>query len=60
MSVYREFGWGYSMWNFKGPFGIVEHGRPGAVYTDIGGMKVDKALLEIMINNRVTSSQQTS
>jgi aryl-phospho-beta-D-glucosidase BglC (GH1 family) len=52
MSVYREFGWGYSMWNFKGPFGIVGHGRPGAVYTDIGGMKVDKALLELMINNR--------
>jgi len=40
------------MWNFKGPFGIVEHGRPGAVYTKIDGFNVDKDLLNIMKVNR--------
>ena len=48
LSVFREFGWGYSLWNFKGSFGIVEHGRPGTVYEDYRGMKVDRALLELL------------
>ena len=53
MSVYKEFGWGYALWNFTGPFGIVEHGRPKAVYTDMDGLKVDKQLLDIMKENMV-------
>ena len=48
VGLYKEYGWGYSMWNFEGPFGIVSHGRPGAVYTDMGGFLVDKALLNIL------------
>jgi aryl-phospho-beta-D-glucosidase BglC (GH1 family) len=52
MSVYKELGWGYSMWNFKGPFGIIEHGRPGTSYTEMDGFKVDKDLLDVMKNNR--------
>jgi hypothetical protein len=51
MSVYKELGWGYAMWNFKGPFGIVEHGRPGVKYTDMDGFKVDKELLDTMKEN---------
>jgi len=53
MEVFKENGWGYSMWNFEGSFGIVNHGRPGAVYTDIDGFAVDKALLDIMLENMV-------
>jgi len=53
MSVFKEFGWGYALWNFKGAFGIVEHGRPGTVYTDMDGFTVDKALLDIMKKNMV-------
>lgn len=48
LTVFREFGWGYSLWNFKGSFGIVEHGRPGTVYEDYKGFKVDRALLELL------------
>jgi len=53
MSVYKELGWGFSMWNFNGPFGIIEHGRPGTVYTEMDGLKVDKELLEIMKENMI-------
>ena len=53
MSVYKERGWGYSLWNFNGPFGIIEHGRPGTVYTEMDGFKVDKELLEIMKKNMI-------
>ena len=29
LGLFREFGWGFALWNFEGPFGIVGHGRPG-------------------------------
>lgn len=51
LSVFREFSWGYAMWNFKGAFGIIEHGRTGATYEDMSGYQVDRALLELMIEN---------
>ena len=53
MGVFRERKWGYSLWNFDGSFGIINHGRPGAVYTDMDGFKVDKQLLDIMLENMV-------
>ena len=52
MSVYKQLGWGYALWNFQGAFGIVEHGRPGVKYTEIDGFMVDKDLLDIMKENR--------
>ena len=51
--LYKEFGWGYALWNFAGDFGIVAHGRPGAVYEEIGGYQVDRALLDILLESRV-------
>jgi endoglucanase len=26
--LFKEFDWGFALWNFAGDFGIVEHGRP--------------------------------
>ena len=51
--LYKEFGWGSALWNFAGDFGIVEHGRPGAVYETMLGYQVDRALLDILIDSRV-------
>ncbi len=53
LSLYREFGWGYSLWNFEGPFGIVNHGRPGAVYECIHHYEVDRRLLDLLLDNRI-------
>ena len=52
--LYKEFGWGYALWNFAGDFGIVEHGRPGAVYEELHGYKVDRRLLDILLESRVS------
>lgn len=52
-SLYREFGWGYSLWGFEGAFGIVEHGRPGAKYETVMGYRVDRELLDLMLESRV-------
>ena len=55
LGIYKEFGWGYAMWNFQGPFGIIEHGRPGANFESICGYHVDRALLNLILAHRVSS-----
>jgi endoglucanase len=53
LSVFKEFGWGYAMWSFQGPFGIIEHGRPGAKLESLSGYNVDRALLDLMLESQV-------
>jgi hypothetical protein len=48
VGIWKEFGWGYALWSFKGAFGVVDHGRPGARWEMIDGLKVDRELLEIL------------
>ncbi len=47
MQVYRENRWGYSLWNFKGDFGIIGHGRPDTHWEEYKGFLVDREMLEI-------------
>jgi hypothetical protein len=47
-SLWREYGWGWGLWNFEGAFGIVDHGRPGARIEKVEGYDVDIDLLELM------------
>lgn len=51
--LFKEFGWGYALWTFAGAFGMVEHGRPGARYEAFHGFRVDRALLDLMLNSQV-------
>ena len=51
--IYQDFGWGFSLWEFEGPFGIIDHGRPGAVYEEYHGYNVDRALLDLILGARV-------
>lgn len=55
LGVFRELRWGYAMWNFQGPFGIIEHRRPGAKLEFVSGYHVDRALLDLMLESRVSS-----
>ncbi len=50
--VFGEFGWGYALWNFVGDFGIIGHGRPGARCEPLHGYPVDRALLDLLLQNR--------
>jgi len=54
--LFKEFGWGYAMWQFQGPFGIVEHGRPGAKFELLNGYSVDRTLLDLMLESRMPRS----
>ncbi len=54
-SVFKELKWGYSMWNFEGAFGIIGHKRPGAVFEEFDGYRVDRHLLDLMLESRASS-----
>ncbi|MBC8143100.1 MAG: cellulase family glycosylhydrolase [Armatimonadetes bacterium] len=51
--LYKEFGWGFALWNFKGDFGVAEHGRPGASYEEMHGFQVDRAFMDLLLENRL-------
>ena len=50
--IFKEFGWGFALWEFQGEFGVIEHGRPGAKYEVFHGYRVDRALLDLMLESR--------
>lgn len=39
---------GYALWNFRGPFGILDSERADVVYEDWHGHKLDRALLDLL------------
>lgn len=47
MIVFKENNWGYSLWNFNGSFGIINHNRPGTNFQMYKGFNVDMDMLEI-------------
>jgi endoglucanase len=51
--LFAEWGWGYALWQFEGPFGIVGHGRAGARVEERHGYAVDVDLLALMLDSRV-------
>jgi hypothetical protein len=51
--IFKEFGWGFALWEFDGAFGVIEHGRPGAKYEAFHSCQVDRALLDLMLKSRV-------
>lgn len=49
LSLWKEVGWGYAMWNLRGDFGVVDSNRPDVKYEDFHGHKLDRKLLELML-----------
>ncbi|NLG24023.1 MAG: cellulase family glycosylhydrolase [Clostridiales bacterium] len=39
---------GYALWNFRGPFGILDSGRGDVAYEDYKGFKLDRKMLELL------------
>jgi endoglucanase len=52
-ALFKQFRWGYALWEFDGAFGIIGHNRPGAKLEKIMGYEVDRELLELMMQARV-------
>lgn len=52
LNVFHEFGWGYALWQFEGPFGLASHGRRGARYECVQGFKIDHEMLKLFLQFR--------
>jgi endoglucanase len=49
LALWKEAGWGWSMWNLRGSFGFVDSERPDVRYENFKGHKLDRAMLELLL-----------
>ena len=45
---WREAGWGWALWNFRGSFGILDSNRNDVSYEEFQGHKLDRAMLDLL------------
>ncbi len=45
---WQKAGWGWALWNFRGPFGIIDSGRDDVDYEEHEGHKLDRKFLELL------------
>jgi endoglucanase len=50
LELWKEAGWGWAMWNFRGSFGILDSNRSDVKYEEFRGHKLDQAMLELIQN----------
>lgn len=48
LSLWKEMGWGNSMWNLRGAFGVLDSERADVQYEDFQGHKLDRKMLELV------------
>jgi len=48
MGQWKDAGWGWAMWNFRGGFGILDSEREDVKYEDFKGHKLDRRMLELI------------
>ena len=48
LANWKQAGWGWSLWNLRGSFGVLDSGRKDVAYEDYQGHKLDRKLLELL------------
>lgn len=48
LELWREAGWGWVLWNFRGAFGFLDSQREDVAYEDWRGHKLDRAMLDTL------------
>lgn len=48
LDLWREAGWGWSLWNLRGSFGVLDSERQDVKYEDFRGHKLDRKMLEVL------------
>ncbi|HVU35275.1 MAG TPA: cellulase family glycosylhydrolase [Opitutaceae bacterium] len=49
LALWKQAGWGWSMWNLRGSFGIVDSGRDDVTYEKFHGHQLDRKMLELLL-----------
>ena len=45
---YKERGWGWSLWELRGAFGVMDSDRKDVEYEDWHGHKLDRRMLDLL------------
>lgn len=48
LSLWKEAGWGFALWNLRGSFGVMDSERQDVSYEDYRGHKLDRRMLELL------------
>ncbi len=48
LELWKEAGWGWAMWNFRGAFGPLDSSRADVKYEEIRGLKIDREMLKLI------------
>jgi len=48
LSLWKEAGWGFSLWNLRGSFGVMDSDRKDVQYENYKGHKLDRKMLELL------------
>ena len=48
LTLWREVGWGWALWNFRGSFGLLDSGRADVDYETLGEHQLDRRMLELL------------
>jgi len=51
LELWKEAGWGWALWCFRGSFGILDSGRKDVAYEDFRGHKLDRKMLELLLQH---------
>lgn len=52
MALWKSYGWGWSLWNFRGAFGLLDSGRKDVKYESYKGHQLDRGMLEVLMKGR--------
>jgi endoglucanase len=50
LAVWHDAGWGNSLWNLRGSFGILDSGRKDVEYEEYRAHKLDRKMLELLLS----------
>ncbi len=48
LSVFKEAGFGWALWNFRGSFGVLDSDRADVQYENWHGRRLDRKMLELL------------
>jgi len=48
LELWKQAGWGWAMWNFRGAFGPLDSGRTDVEYENWKGHKLDRRMMELI------------
>ncbi len=51
LANWKDAGWGWALWNFRGSFGVLDSDRNDVVYEDFQGHKLDRKMLDLLQAN---------